>query len=86
MNRANFIHWKDMIDELIAEYMRALELDPYDAMAHFNLAIAHQDKNMLEEAIGEYKMARVLNPYDFKVQNNDGALHLNKGRMYDALL
>ena len=53
---------KNQLDEAIAEFKKAIELDPKDAIAHYNLGIALQAKNHLDEAIAEYRKAIELDP------------------------
>jgi tetratricopeptide (TPR) repeat protein len=49
-------------DEAIAEYRKAIELDPRLAMPHYNLGIAFGDQSKTEEEIAEYRKAIELDP------------------------
>ena len=68
----------------IAEYHKAIELDPKDASAHYNLGVALYDKGQLDDAIAEYKKAIELDP---KLALAHGALGqplLARGRFAEA--
>jgi len=53
---------KGMYDEAMEEYKKALEADPYCAIAHFNLSIVYDKKGMKEEADEEYAIYKKLKP------------------------
>jgi superkiller protein 3 len=60
------------IEEAIACYKKAIELDPKFAVAHTNLGIALHAQGKLDEATACYKKAIELDP-------NDAGLHYNLG-------
>jgi len=49
-------------EDAIAALERAISLDPYDSLAHYNLAVALHRNQQYEEAISEYQQAILLNP------------------------
>lgn len=53
---------KGMYDEAMAEYKKAIEVDPDYAIAHFNLSIVYDKKGMKEEADEEYATYKRLKP------------------------
>lgn len=53
---------KGMYDEAMEEYKKAIEADPYCAIAHFNLSIVYDKKGMKEEADEEYTIYKKLKP------------------------
>lgn len=53
---------KGMYDEAIEEYKKAIEADPYCAIAHFNLSIVYDKKGMKEKADEEYAIYKRLKP------------------------
>ena len=53
---------KGMYDEAMEEYKKALEADPYCAIAHFNLSIVYDKKGLKEEADEEYAIYKKLKP------------------------
>ena len=44
-----------MSDESIAELKRAIEVNPNEPKAYYNIAFAYVAKEKVEEAISEYK-------------------------------
>lgn len=53
---------KGMYGEAMAEYKKAIEVDPDYAIAHFNLSIVYDKKGMKEEADEEYATYKRLKP------------------------
>ena len=53
---------KGMYDEAMEEYKKAIEADPYCAIAHFNLSIVYDKKGMKDEADEEYTIYKKLKP------------------------
>jgi tetratricopeptide (TPR) repeat protein len=51
-------------DEAIAEYRKAIELDPRLAAPHYNLGLALRDQLKTDEAIAEYRKAIEVDPRD----------------------
>ena len=60
------------LDEAIAEYRKALQIQPDYAEAHNNLGIALYDKRQLDEAIAEYRKALQIQPDYAMAHNNLG--------------
>ena len=61
---------KGMYDEEIAEYKRAIEINPNYAQAHCSLGAVYSVKGMYDEAIGEFKKAIEINPNYALPHNN----------------
>ncbi|NQS89044.1 tetratricopeptide repeat protein, partial [Patescibacteria group bacterium] len=57
-------------DEEIAEYKKAIEINPEYSKAHNNLGLAYYYKKMLDEAIAEYKKAIEIDPEYSKAHYN----------------
>ena len=53
---------KGILDETIAEFKKALSINPRYADAHYNLGLAYQMKGMVDEAIFEYKQTLAIDP------------------------
>jgi len=66
---------KGMLDEAIAEFKKAIQINPNDAMAHNNLGNAYANKGMLDQAIAECKKAIQINP-------NYATAHMNLAVAY----
>ena len=73
------------VDEAIASFKEALEIDPDLAVAHNNLAIAYHDKGKLENAIQALMSAMRLAPDDPDVIWNCGQILIELGYLKDAL-
>lgn len=61
---------KDLWDEAIFRWKKAVELEPDSSAAHNNLAVAYEKKGLWEEAEKEYKTAIELNPKNEYIQAN----------------
>ena len=61
---------RNLWDEAVFRWKKAVELEPGSAAAHNNLAVAYEKKGMLEEAEKEYKIALELNPKNEYIQSN----------------
>lgn len=53
---------KGMYDEAMEEYRKAVEANPNNAIAHFNLSIVYSKKGMKEEADEEFATYKKLRP------------------------
>jgi tetratricopeptide (TPR) repeat protein len=63
----------------LADYHRAIELDPNLAIAYANRGLAYYDTNRYEEALSDYNQALRLDPTQIRV-------YPNRGLVYDKLL
>lgn len=61
-NKAFELMEKDQIPEAIAQWRKALEIDPNDALTHFGLAVSLSGNNQETEAVEEYRKACALDP------------------------
>jgi len=68
-----------MPDEAIAEYKKAVEINPEYAEAHFNLGLSYYRKGMYDEAIAAFNRAIEINPEYTKAHNNVAILYYHKG-------
>ena len=73
------------MDEAIAEYRKALEIQPDYAHAHYRLGIALKDKGQLDEAIAEFRKALQIQPDDAAAHNNLGFALQDKGQLDEAI-
>jgi len=72
-------------DEAIAEYRRAVELDPTDAYPHNGLGNVYSDLGRHDEAIAEYRRAIELDPDLAMAHNNLGNVYRDLGRYDEAI-
>lgn len=73
------------LEEAIAEFQRAVEVDPNYAAAHFSLAYAYERGERIDEAIAQYQKALELEPGNLLGHNNLGVLYDKKG-LYDEAI
>jgi tetratricopeptide (TPR) repeat protein len=72
-------------DLALAEFERALALEPESTDAHFGAAIALGSLGRLDEAIDHYKRVVVKRRDDAEALNNLGSLLARRGRMEEAI-
>ncbi|UCE42434.1 MAG: tetratricopeptide repeat protein [Candidatus Aminicenantes bacterium] len=61
---------RDLWDEAIFRWKKAVVLEPESSSAHNNLAVAYEKKGLWEEARKEYEAAIKLNPKNEYIQSN----------------
>jgi tetratricopeptide (TPR) repeat protein len=76
---------QNRLEEAVAEFRRAVEVDPSYVAAHFNLAYAYERAQRLDEAIAQYTRALQLEPTNVFGLNNLGVLYTYK-RQYDEAI
>ena len=72
-------------DAAIAEFQRAVSLDPKYFPARLNLAYAYERADRIEDSMETYREAINLQPRNFFAHNNLGVLYDKKG-LYDAAI
>jgi tetratricopeptide (TPR) repeat protein len=78
-NRGNAHRAKGENDRAIADYTRAIEINPKHANAFISRGMAYHAKGENDRAIADYTMAIVLNPKDVWAYYNRGNAHRAKG-------
>lgn len=73
------------IVEAIAEFQKAIRLDPKYAPARANIAYAYDRQERMEEAVTEYQKAAELEPKNPIVHNNLGVLYSKQGLYEEAI-
>ena len=73
------------LDEAVACYRRALQLQPDHAEAHNNLGNALQDQGKLDEAVACYRRALQLKPDFAEAHNNLGVALQEQGKLDEAV-
>ena len=72
-------------DEAIADYDKAIELNPRLAMVYVNRGFAYSNIGLLDQAISDYTKAIELNPGFAGAYVNRGSAYLSKGQ-YDRAI
>lgn len=83
-NRGNAYVMKGQIDQAIADYGKAIELNPWYDSAYSNRGNAYFAKGEFDNAMADYTKAIELNPRNEQAHNNLGTLHLEKGQYAEA--
>lgn len=73
------------VDEAVAEFRKAVRLDPDYAAAHLNLAYAYDRQGRVGEAMDGYRRVIELAPEDLMAHNNLGVLYDKEG-LYDEAI
>jgi tetratricopeptide (TPR) repeat protein len=73
------------VDEAIAHYQLALQIEPGGADAHYNLGNALLRKGKVDEAIAQFQQALQINPGYADAHNNLGNALYQKGEVGEAI-
>jgi len=73
------------MDEAIAQYQIALEIDPNLVQSHNNLGLALLKKGQLDEAMTQFQKSLEINPNDADADNSLGMVFLQKGQVDEAM-
>jgi tetratricopeptide (TPR) repeat protein len=84
-NLGNISFQKGQLDDAIAHYNRALDINPDFAEAHDNLGSALMRKGRPDEAIHQFQEALRANPDLARAHNNLGSVLLSKGQLGEAI-
>ena len=76
---------KGLVDEAIANYQKAVELEPTSALVHTNLGTVLGDKGRLDEAIASHRKAIELVPKLAAAHSNLGENLTKKGQLDEAI-
>src|SRR5947209_14999987 len=76
---------KGDLDGAIADYDRAISLNPTYALAYYNRGIARGDKGDLNGAIADYTKAVELNPDYVSAYYNRGNVRRERGELDEAV-
>jgi Flp pilus assembly protein TadD len=68
----------------IAQFQKALELDPQYGLAHMNLGVALFEKGQFDEAMVHFQKAVELFPSSASAREDLGIAYLQKGRAEEA--
>ena len=84
-NMGDILDKRERPDEAMAEYRKALEIDPNDASSHTNLAIDLAGKGRSDEAIAHFREALKITPDQAEIHYNL-SLSLIKKRQFDEAI
>ncbi len=81
----NMLRFKGDIGVAIAEYHKAIVLDPRSAIARYNLGVALKFMGKYQEALAEYRMAIELDPRNALVHSYLGSALYEQGKIDEAI-
>jgi tetratricopeptide (TPR) repeat protein len=81
----NVLGRKGEVEEAIAQFRKALDLQPDYARAHLNLGILLGRKGEAREAIAQFRKALDIEPNSPEAQNNLGSALLQQGEVQEAI-
>jgi protein O-mannosyl-transferase len=76
---------KGGVDEAIAQYRVALQINPDSAQAHYNLGLALLQNGNVDEAIAHFQRSLEINPNSAEAHNNLGHALFEKGSLDEAI-
>jgi tetratricopeptide (TPR) repeat protein len=85
VNRAGIYAERFQFDEAIADYSRALEIEPRNVPAYYSRGNAYGEKGLFEEAIADYNRLLVIDPQFPHAYVRKGLALEKLGRPVDAL-
>jgi len=84
-NRGNAYDDKGEVDRAIADYTKAIALDPNYAFAYNNRGLTYEKKGEIDRAIADYTKAIALDPKNAIAYTNRGAAYYSKGALDRAI-
>ena len=85
-NLGNILSQKGRLDEALAIFQKALEIDPDDGKVHYNLGGALLQKGKVDEAIAHFQKAIEIDPHNPAAQDDLGSALLQKGEIDEAIV
>jgi tetratricopeptide (TPR) repeat protein len=85
-NLGNFLFEQGQVDEAMAHYRRAVEMQPAYATAHYNLGEVLRQKGQEDEAIAHFRRALEIRPDYADAHNSLGVVLLRRGQVDEALV
>ena len=84
-NRGTLFDNQELYDKAIADYSKAIELNPVYAKAYNNRGFDYDNQHLYDKAIADYAKALEIEPNFTKAYNNLEILYLKKG-LYDRVI
>jgi tetratricopeptide (TPR) repeat protein len=76
---------KQMYDEAIAEFTKAIEINPHFTEAYYNRGLVHAHKGNFDQAIADYTKAIENNSNDADIYYNRGFTYSKRGNLDEAI-
>ncbi len=75
-----------LYEEAIADYLRAIELEPGNSDGHRRLGVAYESNKQLDKALAEYLQAVEMEPDYYRNQQQLGSFYYQRGDYEQAVL
>ena len=85
-NRGLAYYNRGRLEQSIAEYQKAIQINPNFAQARNNLGNVYYNQSKLEEAVVEYQGAITINPNYAKAHYNLGVVYHQQGKLEEAIV
>ena len=85
-NRGLAYYNRGQLEQSIAEYQKAIQINPNFAQARNNLGNVYYNQSKLEEAVVEYQGAITINPNYAKAHYNLGVVYHQQGKLEEAIV
>ena len=85
-NRGLAYYNRGQLEQSIAEYQKAIQINPNFAQARNNLGNVYYNQSKLEEAVVEYQRAIAINPNYAKAHYNLGVVYHQQGKLEEAIV
>jgi tetratricopeptide (TPR) repeat protein len=84
-SRGSAYHDRGDLDQAIADYTKAIEIDPLNVEGYINRGAAHLSKNQMDLAISDYNKSIEISPRYAEAYNNRGLVYMSKGQLDQAI-
>jgi tetratricopeptide (TPR) repeat protein len=84
-NLGNVFLRQGRMDEAVAQFQKALAINPKDANTHYNLGNAFRQQGGVNEAIAHFQMALAIKPQFAEAHYNLGNAFLQQGHVDEAI-
>jgi len=85
VDKASTLMEKGDLTAALVEWKKAVEMDPEDGRARYNLALIYDQQGQAAQALAEYQRSLEISPTNDSACTNIGVLMVGQGRLKEAL-